>query len=157
MKSLVLAVSLILVPGASFAVSSFYSGGDLFEQCGEALEASAGAEAKQSHCFGYVAGVLDGIAVTLDSLVVSAEYLCVPKGLITAEDVASIFFDYLSSHPQHREAAASSLVLVSLREAFPCGDQRKRENLEKHMRGRLQVGEPVFSPRGQDQDNNDGP
>lgn len=61
----------------------------------------------------FVAGVVDTI------LGVKDEWLCLPKQ-VTARQLTAVSKKYLNEHPEELHLTASSLIIFSLRAAFPC-------------------------------------
>lgn len=67
---------------------------------------------KEALFMGYVSGVVDA----------NTEKLCMPAE-ITLQQVADITRKYLEQNPDIRHYAGRGFVLLSIAEAFPCGNQ----------------------------------
>lgn len=61
----------------------------------------------------YVQGIADAHAT------LKGELFCVPQNA-TAGQITDVAKKYLNDHPEDRHLTASSLILFSLKQAFPC-------------------------------------
>lgn len=125
--------SIILVPilqsvFSSTAYSQQVSGNELFSFCSKDDPYSRG------KCLSYIDGVLDGSTNILDyfydhlsesdavirKLIRNSKgFFCFPEN-VTKGQTIDVVKQYLEKHPQERHQNASDLLLISLKEAWPC-------------------------------------
>lgn len=67
---------------------------------------------------GYCVGLVSGIAETIIGS--DNPTACFPKSSVTREQAVRVVVKYLNNHPEQLHLSASSLVMVSFEEAFPC-------------------------------------
>jgi hypothetical protein len=99
MKTIVIAAAIAV---SSMAHASFFTGNDLFEKLNSDTDAAWGMM--------YIAGVADAGLGTEQ---------CAPQNSILRQHV-DIVKQWLYANPTLRHYAASSIVTVSLQQAFPC-------------------------------------
>lgn len=98
------------------------SGSKLLTSCRPAVERMNGGTASDPmqamFCIAYVRGVTDSYE-TIKDVYPQVGVYCEPYGVNTEQRIR-ITHKYLETHPEILHQEASSLVLVALREAFPC-------------------------------------
>lgn len=115
-----LSALLIAAISSSFAIAKdIGSGNHLLNACNtfmsdnkQDMSYSEGLDA------GYCVGLVSGIAETIISS--DSPTACFPKSSVTREQTVRIVVKYLNNHPEQLHLSASSLVMVSFEEAFPC-------------------------------------
>ncbi|MEP9404018.1 Rap1a/Tai family immunity protein [Sphingomonas silueang] len=99
------------VQNADSSPIGFLRAGELETRCQSNVPASA------SYCFAYLTGVYDTVKAYEAWL--NAKEFCTalrpPQG-----DLRRIFLDHLEKNPAYRSGEASSVVVVALRQRFPC-------------------------------------
>jgi len=70
-------------------------------------------------CMAYMAGMLDAYTV-ISGLYPQAKFACIPETGISGEQVMNIFIKWVKDHPEKQHIPARTIVLLSLRDAFPC-------------------------------------
>ena len=83
----------------------------LVDRCSEASPAST------SYCFAYIAGVSD--AMRAYEIWLNAREFCPPAGQ-SQSDLRRAFVGFVSAYPSNRTGQAASVVVVSLKQTFPC-------------------------------------
>jgi hypothetical protein len=73
--------------------------------------------AATSYCFAFITGVHD-TAQAYEQWLNQREF-CAPKGVVQA-DLRRAFLAYLTAYPQYKEGEAASVVIVALKETYPC-------------------------------------
>jgi len=88
-------------------------GNELFDQCkGFTSKKVPAADAwRFTYCQGYISGVAD----TLSGL----KAICPPRK-VNSHQYVGVVVDYLTAHPKLRNSAAASLIIIALKEKFPC-------------------------------------
>jgi hypothetical protein len=76
-----------------------------------------GSAAGISYCFAYITGIHD--AMRAYEAWLNLREFCVPPTTPQA-DLKRHFLAYLTAHPETRTGQAASVVVVALREAYPC-------------------------------------
>jgi len=106
-----LAAALLFMPalGISGDATTFIAGDELQHDC----------EKKADSCAGYIAGVVDTIATLSDWGVIAEKPFCLPNHA-TLYQLSRVMVKYFNEHPEELHLTASSLVLTTLPEAFPC-------------------------------------
>jgi len=79
----------------------------------------------KTECFGYVAGVMDASATMLDSLRAASPtkvppIYCLPTGGIQMGQAVRVTSKWLKDHPEKRHLRGDLLVMMAMRDAFPC-------------------------------------
>ena len=114
------AVALVIVALIWGAVSPTWAasitGNDLYEDC-QAKTTNPIYYQKRFGCLGYINGVLDA-TIGPDNGLVGFKFC--PADTITRGQVRDVVIKWLSDHPQDRDIQASILVVIALREAWPC-------------------------------------
>jgi hypothetical protein len=105
-RTLILIMLLALPVNASLSRGNYFSGTDMY------AFATSDDPVKEALFAGYVSGVIDA----------NTEVLCVPAE-VTLQHVADITRKYLEQNPDIRHYAARGFVLLSIAEAFPCGNK----------------------------------
>ena len=76
------------------------------------------------HCSGYLSGFLDGyvLGAGFDKLALGSSHplFCLPDGGIAGDQDDRIVVKWLREHPERLHEPARILVMIALREAFPC-------------------------------------
>ncbi|QNG48505.1 Rap1a/Tai family immunity protein [Sphingobium yanoikuyae] len=83
----------------------------LMEKC------ESGSAPMLSYCFAYIAGVND-TAKAYESWLNMREY-CLPPATPQG-DLRRIFVEYLKANPGHGAGEAASVIIVALKEKYPC-------------------------------------
>ena len=123
--SALLAVLIVLAGSHVSAKSSNYvfTGRDMYESCTHALAGLDKTGDYDDHrfgvCAGYIAGVIDfhTVATTVEAL--SADMFCLPANITTAQVIRDVT-QYLGNNPGKHDDLAAYLVVLALREAYPC-------------------------------------
>ena len=126
--SALLFVFFILVCSHASAQSSnfVFTGKEMYESCTHALKGLDRAGEFDDHrfgvCAGYIAGIADfhTVATTVESL--SSEMFCLPPKISTAQAIRSVT-QYLEDNPGKHHELAAYLVILALREAYPCKEE----------------------------------
>ncbi|MEP5188127.1 MAG: Rap1a/Tai family immunity protein [Marinomonas sp.] len=73
----------------------------------------------QSYCIAYVVGSVDALtsAQTIDGF---PTIICVPEN-VSSNQLKDIVLLYLEKHPEDRHLGGSTIVMVAVAKAFPCG------------------------------------
>ena len=111
---------LLMYSGVSAKSSNYvFSGKDIYESCTHALAGLAYDDHRFGVCAGYIAGIVDfhTVATTVESL--PADMFCLPKDISTAQVIRDVT-QYLEDNRENHHDLAAYLVLLSLREAYPC-------------------------------------
>ena len=106
----VAAVLVVATPAAAQApatASAFMTGNRLYEYCKD----------ENANCVGYVAGVADILSAQNGEGI--HDGACAPDGM-TIEQVIRAFQNYARDHPASLSFIGANVVLLGLREAFPC-------------------------------------
>lgn len=106
--SLLLAGALQAAPGGA---SGLLNAGQLKDRC------ESGTAADISYCFAYIAGVHDTVRAYESWL--NLREFCTPGGISQGE-LRRAFLDYLNEKPGFRAGEAASVVVVSLKQRYPC-------------------------------------
>ena len=93
-------------------ISASFSRGNYFNGIDMLAFASSDDPAERGLFMGYVSGVIDA----------NTEILCVPPD-VSLQQVADITKKYLEQHPEIRHYAGRGFVILSISEAFPCGNK----------------------------------
>jgi hypothetical protein len=107
-----------------------FTGKEMYESCNHALKGLDRTGKYDDHrfgvCAGYIAGIVDfhTMATTVQSL--SADMFCLPPQISTAQVIRSVT-QYLEDNPGKHHDLAAYLVILALREGYPC----KEENFSK--------------------------
>jgi hypothetical protein len=70
-----------------------------------------------TYCFAFVTGVHD--AAQAYELWLNQREFCTPRGTAQA-DLRRAFLTYLAAYPANRSGEAASVVIVALKETYPC-------------------------------------
>ena len=92
---------------------SFISGNELLQAC-----EAASAQEDPAGCSQYIAGVVDEYALVSASLNIPRTF-CLARN-ITSKQLGRVTLKWLNEHPNTLHFIASSLVVQSLTESFPC-------------------------------------
>ncbi|MDH3871053.1 MAG: Rap1a/Tai family immunity protein [Gammaproteobacteria bacterium] len=104
--TLILILMLAIPIQASLSAGNYFNGIDMY------AFATSDDPVKEALFMGYVSGVLDA----------NTEILCVPAE-VTLQQAAGITMKYLEQHPDIRHYAGRGFVILSITEAFPCGNK----------------------------------
>ena len=126
--SALLFVFFILVCSHASAQSSnfVFTGKEMYESCTHALKGLDRTGEYDDHrlgvCTGYIAGIVDihTVATTVESL--SAGMFCLPPKISTAQVIRSVP-QYLEDNPGKYHELAAYLVILALREVYPCKEE----------------------------------
>ncbi len=124
-RSALLFVFFLLMCSVASAKSTNYvfSGKDIYESCSHAVTGLDKRGEYDDHrfgvCAGYIAGIVDfhTVATTVESL--PSDMFCLPKNISTAKVIRDVT-QYLEDNPEKHHDLAAYLVLLALREAYPC-------------------------------------
>lgn len=89
----------------------YLTAAELAERC------TSSGSATSSSCFAFIAGVHD--TVQAYELWLNQREFCIPAGTPQA-DLRRVFLAYLVAHPVNRSGEAASVVVVALKETYPC-------------------------------------
>lgn len=117
LASLLLASSPTANPPLPPAMGLF-SAGRLKEKCDSTIAADA------SYCFAYVVGVHDATRAYENWL--NLREFCTPPGIVQGE-LRRAFVDYLAENPGYRSGEAASVVIVALKQRYPCAADKRRK------------------------------
>lgn len=95
---------LMLLSTHAFAQGQFKTGNELKQQCFSKNNMD------EMFCMGYIIGVADSNALSI----------CSPVGRATQGQFVDIAKKYLNDNPAQLHRDADSLVLVALKQSFPC-------------------------------------
>jgi len=123
--SVLLVVLFVLAGSHASAKSSNYvfTGQDIYESCRHALAGLDKTGEYDDHrfgvCAGYIAGIVDfhTVATTVESL--PFDMFCLPKNITTAQVIRAVT-QFLAGNPGKHSDLAAYLVILALREAYPC-------------------------------------
>ncbi len=104
----------MLIPAILLAASGLYfeTGESLYRKC------IAEDVRERYYCYGFVSAVSDSV-VSYKS-VGAHQPVCIDTKL-TRQDLRDTVVAYLRANPARRPLAASDLVIIALKEAYPCG------------------------------------
>src|SRR6266542_1625854 len=125
---------LLLLPHVALAEDSRPDGNKLFTQCSKAVAMTDATEesgqrfspedyVQASFCLGYLSGFLDMHAlcqVTAGNRVA----FCVPNGVLSGH-AARVVVQYLQTHAEKLHEDGVTLIILALKEAFPCSSVKK--------------------------------
>ena len=130
--SLLLAFICLLVGSQASAKSTNYvfTGADMYESCTHALNGLNKTGAYDDHrfgvCAGYVAGIVDFHTVVTTVEAIPDDMFCLPENITTAQ-VIRVVTKYLENNPEKHHDLAGYLVVLALRESYPCTEQMPKE------------------------------
>lgn len=110
-------ISMIFALAAAEVVSpaspkfGYLTAGDLDQRCRSSVTTDV------SYCFAYVAAVHDTVRSYEKWLNVTE--FCAP-GITPQAEIRAAFTSYMQAHPAARDAEAASVVVVALKQHFPC-------------------------------------
>lgn len=109
-------LALAATPGRAQPVAGYLSAGSLLAKCrGSSVEG-------KSYCFAYIAAVADSARAYQAWL--DSRDICLADGVQQSELVRA-YENYMATHPASTSAQAASIVVLSLRDAYPCAaDER---------------------------------
>jgi hypothetical protein len=90
----------------------YQTAGQLAERCADGSPASTG------YCFAYIAAVHDSVRAY--EIWLSQREFCPPPGVVQA-DLRRAFLGYVAAYPASRTGQAASVIVVALKETYPCG------------------------------------
>lgn len=110
---------LLILAAAAMSVASPPESKDLGYATAGALadRCSGTSPADISYCFAYIAAVHDTMRAY--EIWLGMREFCVPAGQSQA-DLRRAFTTYLSAYPTNRSGQAASVIVVSLKETYPC-------------------------------------
>ncbi len=89
----------------------YLNAGDLAARCQDSSPAAT------SYCFAFITGVHD--TAQAYELWLNQREFCPPAGTAQA-DLRRAFLTYMTAYPQNRGGEAASVVVVALKETYPC-------------------------------------
>jgi len=127
--SVLLVVLFALGCSQASAKSSLYvfTGKDIYGSCIHALNGLDKTGEYDDHrfgvCAGYIAGIVDfhTVATTVESL--PDDMFCLPPDVSTAQVIRDVT-QYLEENPEKHHDQAAYLVILALREAYPCDEEK---------------------------------
>lgn len=125
MATRLLLISVLMCPILSYASSAAMDGNDILKECSGGIDNPS--ETQQDtvrfiHCAGYVAGVMDTEALW-DGLQHDSHVgfrSCLPKDGLGGEQSIRVILKWLKANPEKLHLRGDMLVLMALRDAFPC-------------------------------------
>lgn len=126
--SVLLAVLLALLGSSASAgpASYVFSGSDIYEACTHAVQGLEKTGEYDEHrfgvCAGFIAGIIDfhTVAARVESFPVAM--FCLPPGITTAQVIRDVTA-YLEANGARLHDLAAYLVILALREAYPCREE----------------------------------
>ena len=123
-SALLVAVFVLAAATVSAKSSNYvFTGKDMYESCTQAVTGLDKTGDYDDHrfgvCAGYIAGIIDfhTVATTVESL--PLDMFCLPRNISTAR-VIRVVTRYLADNPDRHQDLAAYLVILALREAYPC-------------------------------------
>ncbi len=98
-------------PRASVSSIGYLTAGDLLTRCKDSASASI------SYCFSYIAAVRDTMRAY--EIWLGQREFCEP-GVLHQGDLRQAVMGYLSAYPSARTGQAASVVVVALKQTYPC-------------------------------------
>ena len=99
-------------PAAGESELGFLTAMELERRCG-----ATGGAADVSYCFAYIAAVHD--AMRAYEVWLGLREFCAPPA-VPQSDLRRAFLTYLSAYPSNRSGQAASVIVVALKETYPC-------------------------------------
>ncbi|BBD99700.1 hypothetical protein SAMIE_1032010 [Sphingobium amiense] len=99
-------------PAAAESELGYLTAAELERRCG-----AGGATADISYCFAYIAAVHD--AMRAYEVWLGLREFCAPPA-VPQSDLRRAFLTYLSAYPSNRSGQAASVIVVALKESYPC-------------------------------------
>lgn len=112
--NLKLLYAFILVMLPILVNAGYYTGNDLKPFC------TSDRSVEELQCLKYIEGIYDSHD-SLFHIGKAKRIFCVPENT-TSGQLKEIFIKYLNDHPEDLQMTASSLVIVSFADAFPCNE-----------------------------------
>jgi Rap1a immunity proteins len=109
-----IAVAAILSCFLVSEAKAYVSGNELWVAC-EAAEGKG--SVMDAACGMYVLGTVDTVRVLHDSKQIT--YYCIPDN-VTNGQLVDVVKLYLRNHPENRQYAGPTLIMMALKEKFPC-------------------------------------
>ena len=111
-----LLVSIVICGLASPTIAGWLDGNELHGNC------EVEAPFDQGICLGYIAGAASMLVDLQTAGVVRplTSPICVPQAEVQAGQITDVVKKYLREHPENRHFGGAVLVIMALREAFPC-------------------------------------
>ena len=110
MKTLFISAFLALTMLASTAEAQYQSGNEIYS------DLTGRTDAEQMFALGYVIGVVDAYI---------QKEVCVPQS-VTQGQLAEVVKQFLASRPQIRHQPADILVVIAVKQHWPCQNGRKK-------------------------------
>ena len=107
MRKIIMAALVACTVMAAAPANAIIDGNEMFKKAQDGKQFPNGWQ--QGYYDGFVSGVLTTTTQTL----------CIP-GDVKLSQLWDVFFNYLQNHPEQRQYSASSLVVTSIVQAFPC-------------------------------------
>jgi hypothetical protein len=123
---LVVLFSLLCLHARAESSNYVFRGEEIYESCMHAINGLERGGEYDDHrfgvCAGYVAGIIDfhTVATTVESLPV--DMFCLPPKISTAEVIRQVT-QYLENNPDRQHDLAAYLVILALREVYPCNEE----------------------------------
>lgn len=99
-------------PATSESELGYLTAAELERRCG-----ATGGAADISYCFAYIAAVHD--AMRAYEVWLGLREFCAPPA-VPQSDLRRAFLTYLSAYPSNRSGQAASVIVVALKETYPC-------------------------------------
>jgi len=123
---LVVIFSLFSLDARAESSNYVFTGKEIYESCTHAIKGLDRSGDYDNHrfgvCAGYIAGIIDfhTVATTVESLPV--DMFCLPPQISTAEVIRQVK-QYLENYPDRHHDLAAYLVILALREVYPCKEE----------------------------------
>jgi hypothetical protein len=108
-----IAVAAILSCFLVSEANAYVSGNELWGLC----EAGGKGSVEEAGCGMYVVGTVDTFRALHDSVQVT--HYCIPDN-VTNSQLIDVVKLYLRNHPENRQDAGPTLIMIALKEKFPC-------------------------------------
>ena len=124
---LLICFCLLIVSQASAKSTNYvFTGAYMYESCTHAVNGLNKTGEYDDHrfgvCAGYVAGIVDfhTVATTVESM--PDDMFCLPENITTAQ-VIRVVTQYLENNQEKHHDLAGYLVVLALRETYPCQEE----------------------------------
>jgi hypothetical protein len=91
----------------------FVTAGELADRCRESASASV------TFCFSYIAAVRDTMRAY--EIWLNQREFC-EAGQLSQGDLRQAFVTFVNAYPSHRTGQAASVIVVALKQTYPCGE-----------------------------------
>ena len=102
--------------------SAYEKAEELMWACNAKVEQGSTATLKKVHCYGYIAGMLDGMQVVF-GVKPESKFFCSPTSGISTDQQVRIVTKWLEDNPKELHTSARMSVALALAKSFPCDVQ----------------------------------